>query len=76
MIFSKRVSPSNLYIEYLQLMNGVLKLTEKELEVMSEVMKINDIDKRLKSYLSPDERDALLLGPDSRKLIRKALGLS
>ena len=44
MRLEKEVNRENLYREYLTLINGILRLTDKELELVALFLDINDID--------------------------------
>lgn len=44
MILEKEVSSEDLYREYLRLINGFLRLTDKEMELVALFLSINDID--------------------------------
>lgn len=49
MILEKVVKKENIYKEYLRLVNGITKLTDKELEIVDCLLKINDLDDNILS---------------------------
>jgi hypothetical protein len=44
MLLEKRVTKDKLYSEYLKMINGYLRLTEKELQIVASCLYINDKD--------------------------------
>lgn len=66
----KKVSKDNLYIEYLKAMNGILHLTDREIELMTLLI---DLDL---SYDPASEEPKNIVSRDNRKLIRAKLNIA
>lgn len=74
--FVKRVARESFYRVYLSILNGILKLTDKEIEILAEFMAIKEIDDASKKFISEKERNELLFSGGNRKLIRTKIGTS
>ena len=62
------------YRHYLQILNGILKLTRTEQSVLAQFMDIKDsLDK---TDLSEDLKNSLLFGADNRKYVQESLNMS
>lgn len=74
MRFSITLDKDKLYLSYLQTMNGLFKLSSKEMDILSEFMLLKD---RLTSgNIIGDDLNSLLFSPSSRKIIYTKLGIS
>lgn len=63
-----------LYITYLQTINGLLKLSPKEIEILTEFMTLRD--KLSSGNIIGEDLSSLLFSPSSRKIIYTKLGIS
>jgi len=68
--FQKKVKKTNLYKEYVQIINGVLQLSFREAEVFSLLLKLND---ELASLIA-DTGD--ILSTDIRRIVMKETRIS
>lgn len=66
----KGVSKTDLYNEFLRSLNGILKLTDRELELLSTFIQI-DINTPKLPNISKN-----VISTENRKYIRKALGIT
>lgn len=69
MRFSKEVESGEFFKTYLTVINGILHLTEKEIEVLAEFMLLQSDDTTL-------VKSPLLFGAKNRAIVRKQLGMS
>lgn len=65
---------SKLYKTYLQTINGLLRLSPKEMDILNEFMTLRD--KLTSGNITGDDLNALLFSPSSRKIIYTHLGIS
>lgn len=68
------ISREKLYSTYLQTINGVLKLSPKELIILTEFMTLRD--KFTSANITGNDLSSLLFSPSSRKIIYTNLGIS
>ena len=64
----------NFYKHYLQILNGILKLTRTELSVLAQFMDIKD--KLDRSDLSEDLKKTLLFSSENRKFVQEELSMT
>mgnify|MGYP001486882904 CR=1 FL=1 len=76
MVFSKEVTKENFYKVYLSIINGLLHLTNKEIQVLSELLRLHELDARTKPGLTAEERSRLLFSFESRNILQKRLGIT
>lgn len=76
MVLVKTVGVEDFYRVYLRLINGTLYLSDREIDVLAELMDSRNLDELTKKYLSPADLNEVLFGPTNRKLIQKKLGIS
>lgn len=69
-----KVTEDNFYSSYLQILNGILKLTRTEISVLSLFMDIKD--KLDSSTLSEDMKNGLLLSTENRKYVQDRLNIT
>jgi len=63
--YRKQIKPKNKYREFLKVLNGNLHLTDRELEILSLLMKIDEewvpvLDGEIKNVISTDTRKAIM----------------
>jgi DNA-binding MarR family transcriptional regulator len=75
-VFLKEVSGEEFYSVYLSILNGLLHLTPKEIDVLAQLMYMKNIDDLTRQFLSEEDRDVLLFGVETRKIIQKRLGIT
>lgn len=68
--FTKRVPKHKLYIEYVRSLNGLLHLTEKEILLVSELIKL-DVN-----YIKLKGIPKNIVNTTNRKYIQNAIGIS
>jgi hypothetical protein len=68
--FTKRVPKQKLYIEYVRSLNGLLHLTEKEILLVTELIKL-DIN-----YIKLKGIPKNIVNTQNRKYIQNAIGIS
>lgn len=66
----KKVSKDNLYSEYLKAMNGILHMTDREIELMSMLI---DFDL---AYDKSCDEPKNVISRENRKVIREKLGIT
>lgn len=64
--FVKQIEPSNIYREYLTSLNGLLRLTEKELDILAKIIELNP------SSTDPEVYANVVSLPVRRKVIKDA----
>lgn len=70
----RKTTKDDFYSDYLKTMNGHLALTNRELEVLVELCKLQALT--LDKDYSPEQLSKQILGSISRKEIRTKLGIS
>ncbi len=74
--FSKSVNDRDFYKVYLSIINGILRLTDKELNILAELMYQKNVDDLTKTFLTKEELSALLFGPENRKALQRRLNIT
>lgn len=74
--FTATVNHENFYKTYLSIMNGLLGLTSKELEVLTAIFEIRDLDNRTMPFLTDSEKNHLTLGTEGRKTLQRKLTIT
>ena len=67
-----KLSKDKLYSTYLNTINGLLKLSPKEIVILTEFMTLRD--KLTTGNITGDDLSSLLFSPSSRKIIYTHLG--
>lgn len=73
-ILRKKVTRENFYKSYMQCLNGQLKLTPREFEVLVEICNLYALNSKLE--YTKEQLSKIVFGPTSREIIRTKLSIS
>lgn len=72
----KQVNKEDFYNIYISIMNGILKLTDKEKNIVIELLKARELDRKIYKFKTSLEIEESILNSTNRQMLRDKLNIS